>query len=108
MKTVTVPSGYSIRYGATQKNMADSFASLGLALGASLALVYMILVVLYESFLTPAKNDFSSVCDHWSSSFIGHNWTNAKYDVVYWFNYAGRTFLEKWYIVNRLYKYSDG
>ena len=42
--------------------MADSFASLGLALGASLALVYMILVVLYESFLTPAIRMISLPC----------------------------------------------
>ncbi|TGE33873.1 efflux RND transporter permease subunit [Desulfosporosinus sp. Sb-LF] len=62
MKTVTVPSGYTISYGATQKNMADSFASLGLALAASLALVYMILVVLYESFLTPAIRMISLPC----------------------------------------------
>ena len=54
MSSVTLPSGYNITYGATQTNMADSFTSLGLALGASLALIYMILVVLYESFLTPA------------------------------------------------------
>ncbi|AFM42279.1 cation/multidrug efflux pump [Desulfosporosinus acidiphilus SJ4] len=54
LRSVTLPSGYSLNYGASQKNMADSFSSLGLALGASLALVYMILVVLYESFLTPA------------------------------------------------------
>jgi hydrophobic/amphiphilic exporter-1 (mainly G- bacteria), HAE1 family len=62
MSSVTLPSGYSISYGATQKNMADSFSSLGLALGASLALVYMILVVLYESFLTPAIRMISLPC----------------------------------------------
>ncbi|AKN30248.1 transporter [Clostridium carboxidivorans P7] len=54
LKPLSIPEGYSISYGGTQKNMADSFSSLGLALGASLCLVYMILVVLYESFLTPA------------------------------------------------------
>lgn len=54
LKSLSLPTGYSINYGGTQKNMAESFSSLGLALGASLALVYMILVVLYESFLTPA------------------------------------------------------
>ncbi|WP_407311679.1 efflux RND transporter permease subunit [Desulfosporosinus sp. SB140] len=62
MSSVTLPSGYSISYGASQKNMADSFSSLGLALGASLALVYMILVVLYESFLTPAIRMVSLPC----------------------------------------------
>ncbi|MDQ7095735.1 efflux RND transporter permease subunit [Desulfosporosinus sp. PR] len=62
MSSVTLPSGYSISYGASQKNMAESFSSLGLALGASLALVYMILVVLYESFLTPAIRMVSLPC----------------------------------------------
>ena len=33
--------------------MADTFSILGKALGVSLILVYMILVVLYESFVTP-------------------------------------------------------
>ncbi|WP_088226365.1 efflux RND transporter permease subunit [Desulfosporosinus sp. FKB] len=62
LSSVTLPSGYTISYGASQKNMADSFSSLGLALGASLALVYMILVVLYESFLTPAIRMVSLPC----------------------------------------------
>lgn len=53
LKALSVPSGYSISFGGNQKQMAESFSSLGLALCASLALVYMILVVLYESFLTP-------------------------------------------------------
>jgi HAE1 family hydrophobic/amphiphilic exporter-1 len=53
LKTLSVPNGYTISFGGNQKDMADSFSSLGLALCASIALVYMILVVLYESFLTP-------------------------------------------------------
>jgi HAE1 family hydrophobic/amphiphilic exporter-1 len=53
LKALSVPDGYSISFGGNQKQMAESFSSLGLALCASLALVYMILVVLYESFLTP-------------------------------------------------------
>ncbi|KGK88194.1 efflux RND transporter permease subunit [Clostridium sp. HMP27] len=59
---LSLPTGYSINYGGTQKNMAESFSSLGLALGASLVLVYMILVVLYESFLTPAIRMVSLPC----------------------------------------------
>ncbi|WPC44203.1 efflux RND transporter permease subunit [Clostridium sp. JS66] len=62
LKSLSIPEGYSISYGGTQKNMADSFSSLGLALGASLCLVYMILVVLYESFLTPAIRMVSLPC----------------------------------------------
>jgi len=53
LKSLSIPNGYSINFGGNQKQMAESFSSLGLALIASLALVYMILVVLYESFLTP-------------------------------------------------------
>lgn len=53
LKALSVPDGYSISFGGNQKQMVESFSSLGLALCASLALVYMILVVLYESFLTP-------------------------------------------------------
>lgn len=62
LKSLSIPTGYSISYGGTQKNMAESFSSLGLALGASLCLVYMILVVLYESFLTPAIRMVSLPC----------------------------------------------
>lgn len=62
LKSLSIPTGYSINYGGTQKNMAESFSSLGLALGASLCLVYMILVVLYESFLTPAIRMVSLPC----------------------------------------------
>jgi HAE1 family hydrophobic/amphiphilic exporter-1 len=62
LKSFSLPTGYSISYGGTQKNMAESFSSLGLALGASLVLVYMILVVLYESFLTPAIRMVSLPC----------------------------------------------
>ncbi|MBC2581744.1 efflux RND transporter permease subunit [Clostridium sp. DJ247] len=54
LKLLKVPSGYSITFGGDQKSMAEAGTSLILALGASIALIYMILVVLYESFLTPA------------------------------------------------------
>lgn len=53
LNALSVPNGYSISFGGNQKQMVESFSSLGLALLSSLALVYMILVVLYESFLTP-------------------------------------------------------
>jgi HAE1 family hydrophobic/amphiphilic exporter-1 len=54
IKALTVPSGYTITAGGDQKSMGEATSSLGLALLASIALIYMILVVLYESFLTPA------------------------------------------------------
>jgi HAE1 family hydrophobic/amphiphilic exporter-1 len=53
LEAFSIPNGYSVNFGGNQEDMAESFSSLGLALVASLALVYMILVVLYESFLTP-------------------------------------------------------
>jgi HAE1 family hydrophobic/amphiphilic exporter-1 len=53
VKNLSVPSGYSIDFGGNQKQMGDSFSALLKALGASLVLIYMILVVLYESFMTP-------------------------------------------------------
>lgn len=54
LKSLKVPTGYTIGFGGEDKNMNEAGRSLLLALGASIALVYMILVVLYESFLTPA------------------------------------------------------
>lgn len=62
LKSFSLPEGYSINYGGTQKDMAESFRSLVLALAGSLILVYMILVVLYESFLTPAIRMISLPC----------------------------------------------
>lgn len=54
LKSLTVPPGYSITFGGAQKSMGEATNSLLLALGASIALIYMILVVLYQSYLTPA------------------------------------------------------
>ncbi|WML33633.1 efflux RND transporter permease subunit [Clostridium sp. OS1-26] len=54
LKSLKVPTGYTIGFGGEDKNMNESGRSLMLALGASIALIYMILVVLYESYLTPA------------------------------------------------------
>lgn len=54
LKSLKVPTGYTIGFGGEDKNMNEAGRSLMLALGASIALIYMILVVLYESFLTPA------------------------------------------------------
>lgn len=54
LKLFKVPTGYTIGFGGEDKSMNEAGTSLILALGASIALIYMILVVLYESFLTPA------------------------------------------------------
>ncbi|SQC01141.1 cation/multidrug efflux pump [Clostridium tetanomorphum] len=53
LKFISVPTGYSINFGGSQEQMTDAFSALIKALAASIILVYMILVVLYESFLTP-------------------------------------------------------
>ncbi|WP_088188826.1 efflux RND transporter permease subunit [Desulfosporosinus sp. FKA] len=62
LSTISLPYGYSIKFGGNQKSMSDSFASLGEALAGSIVLVYMILVVLYESFLTPLIRMLSLPC----------------------------------------------
>ncbi|HEX9061295.1 MAG TPA: efflux RND transporter permease subunit, partial [Clostridia bacterium] len=62
LKSIALPYGYTIKYGGTQQNMGDTFSSLGKALAASLVLIYMILVILYESFMTPLIRMLSLPC----------------------------------------------
>jgi len=50
---LNLPNGYSIGYDGMIKQMNESNADLSTVLVLSLILVYMILVILYESFLTP-------------------------------------------------------
>lgn len=50
---LNLPNGYDIGYDGMIKQMNESNVDLGQALALSLVLVYMILVILYESFLTP-------------------------------------------------------
>ncbi|HUX41339.1 MAG TPA: efflux RND transporter permease subunit [Rectinemataceae bacterium] len=47
------PRGYRFDFKGDSSMMSDSFASLGWALAASVFLLYLILLVLYESYLTP-------------------------------------------------------
>lgn len=53
MDGLNLPDGYKVSYDGMIKQMNESNADLGIALALSLILVYMILVILYESFLTP-------------------------------------------------------
>lgn len=62
LKSISLPYGYTIKFGGTQQNMNDTFGSLGKALAASLILIYMILVILYESFMTPLIRMLSLPC----------------------------------------------
>jgi HAE1 family hydrophobic/amphiphilic exporter-1 len=48
-----VPKEYSFDFKGDTSVMGDSFSSLSWALAASLILVYLVLLVLYDSFLTP-------------------------------------------------------
>jgi HAE1 family hydrophobic/amphiphilic exporter-1 len=62
MKSVPMPFGYQVSFGGDAQNQTGAFGSLGWALVASVLLVYMILVVLYESFLTPVIRMLSIPC----------------------------------------------
>jgi HAE1 family hydrophobic/amphiphilic exporter-1 len=53
MKNIAFPAGYEYKLSGDTSMMTSSFRSLAWALAASIALVYLILVVLYESYLTP-------------------------------------------------------
>jgi HAE1 family hydrophobic/amphiphilic exporter-1 len=54
LRDKAVPKGYHIDFKGDTSMMSDSFSSLAWALAASLILVYLILLVLYDSFITPA------------------------------------------------------
>jgi hydrophobic/amphiphilic exporter-1 (mainly G- bacteria), HAE1 family len=62
LQNLSMPYGYSIEYGGDTGMMNTSFDALIKALIASVLLVYMILVVLYESYLTPAIRMLSLPC----------------------------------------------
>jgi HAE1 family hydrophobic/amphiphilic exporter-1 len=62
MKGIRIPFGYSVGYSGDTSNMTGAFGSLAWALAASVLLVYMVLVVLYESFLTPLIRMLSIPC----------------------------------------------
>jgi len=53
MEKEQLPPGVSISYLGDQKNMKESFISLGLALGAAILFVYLIMVALYDSYIYP-------------------------------------------------------
>jgi HAE1 family hydrophobic/amphiphilic exporter-1 len=53
MSQIPLPSGYVIEYGGSQKDMAETFTSLGMALLLALLLVYMVMAGQFESLLYP-------------------------------------------------------
>lgn len=62
LEPLSVPEGYQIKFGGNQESMSTNFTSLIQVLIISLVLIYMILVVLYESFLTPFIRMISLPC----------------------------------------------
>lgn len=50
---LNIPPGLSITYGGQVQSMQENMGALVQALGLSIVLVYMILIMLYESFSTP-------------------------------------------------------
>lgn len=53
IKAAGLPAGYSYKFVGQTEGMQESFTELVAALLLSIVLVYMVLVMLYESFLTP-------------------------------------------------------
>ncbi|MEN6327850.1 MAG: efflux RND transporter permease subunit [Syntrophomonas sp.] len=56
---IKLPAGYTIEYGGANEQMSDAFGSLLLALLMALLLVYVVMVVQYESFRDPFVIMFS-------------------------------------------------
>ncbi|MBC9785169.1 efflux RND transporter permease subunit [Heliobacterium chlorum] len=59
IKAQNFDPAYTVRFAGSAQSMNDTFSQMISALGLSLILVYMVLVVLYESFLTPFIRMFS-------------------------------------------------
>jgi HAE1 family hydrophobic/amphiphilic exporter-1 len=53
LKGESIPQGYKVNFTGDSSMMNDSFGSLAWALAASVFLLYLVLLVLYESYLTP-------------------------------------------------------
>jgi len=56
---IKLPAGYTIDYGGENEQMSDAFSSLFLALLVAIMLVYVVMVVQYESFRDPFVIMFS-------------------------------------------------
>lgn len=62
MNKISIPEGYEIDFAGDVKNMKDTFTSLIIIIIVAMILVYMILIVLYESYLTPFIRLLSLPC----------------------------------------------
>lgn len=56
---INLPAGYEVEYGGANQDMMESFASLAIALLLAIMLVYVVMVVQYESFFNPFVIMFS-------------------------------------------------
>jgi HAE1 family hydrophobic/amphiphilic exporter-1 len=54
-----VPAGYALQLGGESEDQAEAFGNLGLALGLSVILEYMLLAALYESMILPFATMFA-------------------------------------------------
>ncbi|TAH20444.1 MAG: efflux RND transporter permease subunit [Cytophagales bacterium] len=59
LKANPLPAGIDLKWGGDIKRQNDSFAAMGLALLASLVLVYLIMVALYDNYIYPLVVLFS-------------------------------------------------
>lgn len=59
LKDLKMPTGVSFAMGGDMENQSDAFGSLGIALLASLLIVYLIMVALYNSYVYPLVVMFS-------------------------------------------------
>ncbi|MCU0392612.1 MAG: efflux RND transporter permease subunit, partial [Thermoflexibacter sp.] len=59
LKETPLPAGIDLKWGGDIKRQQDSFGAMGVALLASLVLVYLIMVALYDNFIYPLVVLFS-------------------------------------------------
>ncbi|MGY4688571.1 efflux RND transporter permease subunit [Salibacterium sp. K-3] len=59
MNQMNMPSGYTVDYGGESQDMQEAFGDLGLALVASIFLVYAVMAIQFESFIQPLVIMFS-------------------------------------------------
>lgn len=53
LNQLSLPDGYTLEFGGQSEDMAESFASLGLAIILAIILVYMVMASQFESFYSP-------------------------------------------------------
>lgn len=53
LKNMKLPDGVTLTYQGDIKNQTEGFASLGIAFGAAILFVYLIMVALYDSYIDP-------------------------------------------------------